>query len=151
MFQQFEILTVRKYVLYYCQTVSHTHIQCIILSFIKVTFDMLPRLTLDQLTQKVEQSRYLADDDDDDDAIVQSPAAIVKSKEEKKKKKNLLPTIPVPPRSSEKDLYLTQSDDAVWYMVLSPREVRGVSGKTALERLYVLLIHSRYNLSLRSS
>ena len=121
---------------------THTHtVQSIILSFIKVTFDMLPRLTLDQLTQKVEQSRYLADDDDDDDdAIVQSPAAIVKSKEGKKK--NLLPTIPVPPRSSEKDLYLTQSDDAVWYMVLSPREVRGVSGKTALERLYVLLIHS---------
>lgn len=100
---------------------------------------MLPRLTLDQLTQKLEQSRYLVDDDDDD-VIAQSPAAIVKSKEEKKK--NLLPTIPVPPRSSEKDLYLTQSDDAVWYMVLSPREVRGVSGKTALERLYVLLIHS---------
>ena len=135
MFQQFEIQNCSKVKPFHTHTHTHTHI---ILSFIKVTFDMLPRLTLDQLTQKVDQSRYLADDDDD--AIVQSPAAIVKSKEGKKK--NLLPTIPVPPRSSEKDLYLTQSDDAVWYMVLSPREVRGVSGKTALERLYVLLIHS---------
>jgi len=78
---------------------------------------MLPRLTLDQLTQKVDQSRYLADD-----IVVQSPDI-------KSKGKQLLPTIPVPPRTSEKDLYLTESDDAIWYMVLSPREVRGVSGK----------------------
>lgn len=89
---------------------------------------MLPRLTLDQLTQKVEQSRYLADD-----AAVSLQSSAIKSSEGiKKQQQQLLPTIqPVPPRSSEKDLYLTKSDDAVWYMVLSPREVRGVSGKTA--------------------
>jgi len=81
---------------------------------------MLPRLTLDQLTQKVDQSRYLADD-----IVAQSP--VIKSKG----KQQLLPIIPVPPRTSEKDLYLTESDDAIWYMVLSPREVRGVSGKTS--------------------
>jgi len=79
---------------------------------------MLPRLTLDQLTQKVDQSRYLADD-----IVAQSPDIKNKGKQQ------LLPTIPVPPRTSEKDLYLTESDDAIWYMVLSPREVRGVSGK----------------------
>jgi len=83
---------------------------------------MLPKLTLDQLTQKVEQSRYLVD------ATVQPP--VVKSKAK-------LPIIP--PRSSEKDLYLTESNDAVWYMVLSPREVRGVAGKGS--SMCLLLTH----------